>query len=80
MTNYNDLKLYLVNEGDVTPASPATEWDGVNSILVAATNESAALKVADAYDAGRITAGNLAWHGETIAVVVLRDRDTGMFA
>ncbi len=80
MSNYGDLSLYLVSEGDVTPATTDTEWDGTNSILVAATSEEGALKVADAYDKGLVQADNLAWDGETIAVVTLRNGDTGLYA
>ena len=79
MTNYDDLSLYLVAEGDVTPADAHTEWDGTNSILVAATSQEGALRVADAYDKGKTQADNLAWEGETIAVVVLRDCETGLY-
>jgi hypothetical protein len=77
MSNYQDLSLYLVAEGEVTAADSSTEWDGTNSILVAATSEDAALKVADAYDTGTVDAGNLQWLGQTISVVVLRDSDSG---
>lgn len=80
MSNYNDLSLYLVAEGEVTPATADTECDGTNSILVAATSEDGALKVAAAYDKGLVQADNLAWGGSTIAVVALRDRDTGLYA
>lgn len=68
---------YLVAEGEVSPADATTEWDGTNSILVAATSEEAALQVARAYDRGDVGAGNLQWQGETISVAVLRDRETG---
>ncbi len=80
MSNHNDLSLYLVADGEVTPATIETEWDGANSILVAATSEAGAIKVADAYDKGLVQADNLAWVGSTIAVVTLRDRDTGLYA
>lgn len=80
MSNYDELSLYLVAEGEVTSATADTEWDGINSILVAATSEDGALKVADAYDQGLVQADNLAWGGGTIAVVTLRDRDTGIYA
>ncbi|MBV1706296.1 MAG: hypothetical protein KGQ37_03725 [Hyphomicrobiales bacterium] len=80
MSNYNDLSLYLVAEGEVTPATANTEWDGTNSILVAATSVDGALKIAAAYDKGLVQADNLAWDGATIAVVTLRDRDTGLYA
>ena len=79
MGNYNDLSLYLVVGGDVTAASADTEWDGTNSLLVAATSEEGALKVAQAYDKGLVQADNLAWLGATIAVVTLRDSDTGLY-
>lgn len=75
MSNYTELSLYLVAEGEVSPATAETEWDGENSILVAATSEEAALRVADAYDLGEVQADNLQWDGETISVVTLRDRD-----
>ena len=80
MSNYNDLSLYLVAEGEVKPATADTEYDNANSILVAATSEHGALKVAAAYDKGLVQADNLFWGGATIAVVTLRDRDTGLYA
>ncbi len=70
------LSLYLVAEGDVSPADVDAEWDGINSILVAATSAEAALIVANAYDRGEVQADNLAWHdGSTIGCVSMRDRD-----
>lgn len=82
MSTHNDqsLNLYLVSGGEVTAASTDTEWDGTNSILVAATSEAGALDVAGAYDAGLVVADNLGWDGETIAVVTLRDPNTGLYA
>lgn len=80
MSNHNALALYLVAEGEVTQADAATEWDGENSILVAATSEDGARKVADAYDKGQVQADNLMWEGKTLACVTLRDRDTGLYA
>jgi len=80
MSNHDTLALYLVAEGEVTQADAATEWDGVNSILVAATSEDGARKVADAYDNGQVQADNLMWEGTTLACVTLRDRDTGLYA
>jgi hypothetical protein len=80
MSNYNDLSLYLVSEGEVKPATVDTKYDGANSILVAATSEDGAMKVAAAYDEGLAQADNLFWGGATIAAVTLRDRDTGLYA
>ena len=82
MSNYNDLSLslYLVTEGEVTPATADIKFDAASSILVAATSEDGALMVAAAYDKGLVQADNLAWGGSTIAVVTLRDRDTGLYA
>lgn len=80
MSNYDELQLWLVSEGDVTPASPTSEWDGQNSILVAATSVDGALRVAEAYDIGRTQADNLPWLGKTLAVVTLRDSETGVYA
>lgn len=80
MSNYKDLSLYLVAEGEIAPADASTEWNGENSILVAATSEKAALDVANAYDRGEVQADNLMWDGSTISVVTLRDRETGLFA
>lgn len=77
MSNYQSLSLYLVSEGDVTAAEASTEWDGANTILVAATSADAALEVANAYDRGQVQADNLQWRGATISVVVLRDSETG---
>lgn len=79
MSNYNSLRLFLVAEGEVSPATVETPWDGENSILVAATSAAAALDLAGEYDAGEIEAGNLVWDGDTIACISDRDADTGMY-
>jgi hypothetical protein len=73
------LRLFLVSEGVIIPANAETEWDGEESVLVAATSPEGALVVAAAYDRGEITADNLAWEGKTIAVVTLRDAETGRY-
>lgn len=65
-----DLRLFLVEEGEVSPAGCDAEWDGERSVLVLATSEEEALKVASAYDAGVIDAGNTTFDGKTIAVVM----------
>lgn len=80
MSNHTELSLYLVAEGDVSEATANTEWDGENSILVAATSKEGALKVAEAYDKGEVQADNIAWHGQTLACVTLRDQNTGLYA
>lgn len=59
----------------MTPADIDTEWDGDNSILVAATSEESALIVATAYDNGDVLADNLPWGDDTIACVIMRDAD-----
>lgn len=68
-----DLKLYLVSEGDVTPADYDTEWDGERSVLVMASSEKDALEIAAAYDAGDIGVDNAIYEGRTIAVVMRRE-------
>ena len=75
MSNYADLNLYLVAEGDVTEADAVTDWDGCNSILVAATSPESALEIATAYDSGRVQADNLQWQGEALACVSMRNED-----
>ena len=80
MSNYGSLNLYLVRAGEVQPGSTDSEWDGIESILVAATSEAAALDVAAAYDAGDVGPDNLWWYGEAVAAVWLRDSDTGLYA
>jgi hypothetical protein len=78
MSNYNQLALYVVSNGNVSPATADTQVDGTDSILVAATSEESALQVASAYDRGDVTQDNLVWHdNKTISVVMLRDSDTG---
>lgn len=77
MSNYDALALYLVADGEASLSNPDADWDGVNSILVAATSGDAALMIADAYEAGRIGADNLSWEGRTIWCVCMRDRETG---
>jgi hypothetical protein len=73
------LYLYLITDGQITYVWPHTEWDGERSILVAATSEESALKVAEAYDKGLVQAGDLAWGGTTIRAVAMRDPDTGEY-
>lgn len=73
MSNYDALNLYLICEGEVTAADATTKCNGVNSILVAATSEAAALNLADAYDRNEIELGNIAWHGGTVAALYSRD-------
>lgn len=77
MSNYTSLNLYLVSEGDVAPAGPETTFDGINSLLVAASSRTGALEVAEAFDRGEIAVDNLAWSGNTIACATLRDPATG---
>ena len=71
-TNYESLNIYLVAEGEVSPAEVNTEFDGERSVLVAATSEAGALMVAEAYDRNDIGIDNLSWNGETITVAALR--------
>jgi hypothetical protein len=73
MTNTN-LNLYLVTAGDVTPADIDTEWDGSDSVLVAAKSEDDALEAAEAYDRGFAQPDNMAWRGKTIVAVVAGTR------
>ena len=75
-----DLSLFLATNGEVTEADEDTEWDGVESVLVAATTLEAAARLATAYDRNELEVGNLAWNGTTVACVYLRDRDTGLYA
>lgn len=63
-------RLYLVTGGDVTDATPDTEWDGIESVLVAAPDERAALYAAVGYDAGRLGPTNYAIDGRTVACIV----------
>lgn len=79
MTNFDQLKLFLVTNGQVTAATAETECDGTESILVAATSEAGALAVADAYDRGQAQMDNLCLHGSTVGCVSLRDEKTGLF-
>ena len=75
MTATADLILYLVTEGNVTPATAATEFDGAESLLVAATSAAGALEVARAFDAGEIAVDNLTINGETVACAWIKSRD-----
>ena len=67
------LNLYLVNEGDVSDATPYTEFDATNSILVFAESAERAVEVAALYDAGKAGVDNWHYMGEVIAAV--RDPD-----
>lgn len=43
MSNYDALALYLVADGEASLSNPDADWDGVNSVLVAATSGDAKL-------------------------------------
>lgn len=76
-----DLDLWLVTNGEVTEGDFLTEWDGVESVLVAATSAKNALALANKYDANKLQVGNLPfWTGHTIACVYYRDPETGRYA
>lgn len=76
----NNVSLYLVSEGVVTPAEHDTPWDGVTSVLVVATCAEAALKIAAAYDNDEVQPDNIVYDGHIIAAIGLLDRHTGLFA
>jgi hypothetical protein len=65
----NTLSLFLVNEGDVSDATPDTEFDATNSILILAESAERAQVVASLYDAGKVGIDNWQYMGETIAAV-----------
>lgn len=69
----NTLDLYLVNLGKVTPATPETEWDGINSILVAATSADNALEIAGMYEREEVGVDNLWWGDKAIGCVFTSD-------
>lgn len=69
MKKHRDLNLYLVAGGEAVPAAPDVEWDGFESVLVAATSAEAALRVAASYDRGEIGPDNLDYDGRTIVAV-----------
>lgn len=61
--------LYLVTEGRAELATPATAWDGIDSVLVLAIDDTDALDVADAYDRGEVQADNAVVDGVTVGCV-----------
>lgn len=65
--------------GEVAQADASTEWDGENSVLVAATSEGNALHIATMYDKGLVQSDNMTWDGQTIAVVAVRNSDSGKY-
>lgn len=67
------LNLYLVNEGDVSDATPYTEFDATNSILVLADSAERAVEVAGLYDANKAGVDVWQYMGQPIAAV--RDPD-----
>jgi hypothetical protein len=79
MGTYEDLSLFIVRDGQATAADCDAEFDGVESILVAATSPDSALEVADRYDAGFVGLSNMEWEGKTIAVVCVQDTETGAY-
>ena len=78
-TNRDNLNLYLVADGEATEATPATEWDGENSVLVAATTPDAAVSLACEYDGGLLDFENLQWDGQTLACLYKCTRDGEFF-
>jgi hypothetical protein len=77
MGKQNGLHLYLVTDGRVEPANPDTEWDEERLILVAATSEESALKIANAYHRGIALTSYVPWGSKTVYAVAMRDRYTG---
>lgn len=80
MSNYDSLSLYLICEGSVERVEAPVEFDGTDSVLVAAVTPESALGLAAAYDRGEIDIDNLSWCGQTIAVLSMVDADTGLYA
>lgn len=75
------LSLFIVANGEATPATPGIESDGRESVLVAAIDAKAALVIAEAYDRGDVEPDNLAWHdGSMISCVSMRDREGNAIA
>lgn len=66
--------FYLVDAGLVTLATPDTEFDGVDSVLVYASSPEEALALAHQYDQGLVDVDNL-WipaQGRAVAALAAR--------
>lgn len=61
--------FFLVNEGEVLQVPPDTQFDGEISVLVYATDENDALRLADLYDRGDLAVDNITVDGKTYAAV-----------
>lgn len=76
------FNLYLVINGFASPATIDTEWDGVDSVLVAADSEKEAVQIADIYKNEYFTGlfTEVSVKGTTIDVVTMdvSDSDLGM--
>jgi len=72
------LNLYLVSEGDVTDATPETEFDGINSVIVAAQTPAEALELVGQFERGEIGIDNIAGpacgYAQGITIVGLQAR------
>lgn len=68
------ISLYLVESGEAREADETTDFDGTNSVLIAARSPESALHIATAYDAGQVGIDNLAIDGRTVACVSMRDK------
>jgi hypothetical protein len=64
-----EKNLYLVAEGDVSEATPDTEWDGERSVVVLATDEADALDIASLWEKNLLQADNCIYDGQTVAAV-----------
>ena len=65
------MKFYLVENGVVSEATPDTEFDGIECVLVAAESEALALELADQYDKGMIGIDNVWLRDECRAVAAI---------
>lgn len=69
------MNFYMVTEGNTELANPDDDFDGVESVLVAAESAEEALQAAKQYDAGLIDIDNIWLPDEGRAVAALRSRD-----
>jgi|GEM_PF-7106483 len=79
MSNFTDLKLFLVRDGEVFSESAAPESNEVDNILVAATTPEGALHIADAYENEQIEPQEMEWQGKKISVLTMRNPQTGLY-
>lgn len=67
--------FFLVKEGEVSDATAETEFDAIESVLVYAEDEAQARDLAQKYDDGIFSYGNVTVDGKTVSAVTWIESD-----